>query len=277
MKLLWTRSLHSASPSVQVRPSRRKTQSRHHRHIHRKHIRIGPARRHFSGHYRNLLLLINFCSSPTNSMLIRTLRRGVVLPPLSWSRRYSIMAPGGGGAAAISASSKHPFDIPSSSASGPLGAIKDPAAGPNSRPEMEGGVTSSSSPVSGSAPGSSSSKPAASPPPVATSGPTDPARGPSSTPLPDQSLAVETPTPSPAGEGPTAPLLTTMVETPSTASPRHQHPFNTYAFVSRLEAAGVRPITARTLMEGVRSLTVARSEAARARVLSTEELDNVGR
>jgi len=60
-------------------------------------------------------------------------------------------------------------------------------------------------------------------------------------------------------------------------NPRSRHPFDTYAFVSRLERSGIDSGAARALMEGVRSLIVQRSEDARRRMLSREELDNVSR
>ncbi|BEJ12523.1 hypothetical protein CspHIS471_0209830 [Cutaneotrichosporon sp. HIS471] len=79
------------------------------------------------------------------------------------------------------------------------------------------------------------------------------------------------PSPSPEELTPAAAL-----PTPTVLPSRLQaaHPFDTFAFVSRLGANDVSPTTSRTLMEAVRSMIIHRTEIAQTRMLSREEMDN---
>lgn len=56
---------------------------------------------------------------------------------------------------------------------------------------------------------------------------------------------------------------------------RSRQPFDTHAFVSRLENATLSPETSKALMELVRGLVMQRTERAATNMLSKEELDNV--
>jgi hypothetical protein len=221
--------------------------------------------------------------------------------------------------AQMSESSKHPYDPGPGTTDIPRGALKDPAAGPNSRPEMEASVASGG--ASGSESGSGTSSPSAGAAGSTSAGPgvgtgpnlsssgaansgsesttttastatppsaadldhaRDPVRGPSSMPAAATSDDVRDPvrgpssSPHPAATPP--PVEETEPEpapSPLTASPRSRHPFDTYAFVSRLEKSDIDSGSARALMEGVRRLIVSRSDEARGTMLSTEEMDNV--
>lgn len=56
---------------------------------------------------------------------------------------------------------------------------------------------------------------------------------------------------------------------------RLRQPFDTHAFVSRLEDATLSPETSKALMETVRGLLLQRTDRAASNMLSREELDNV--
>ncbi|GMK59190.1 hypothetical protein CspeluHIS016_0702050 [Cutaneotrichosporon spelunceum] len=163
---------------------------------------------------------------------------------------------------------KHPFDVgrppPASSASGGGGG----AGGAGNQDKIRDGPTD---PIAG--------------PSGRLDGPMDPIAGPSGRPRDDQPQPVEAQTPSSAqnlSSPPTPPppdLLADALPLPPAPAARPSrppatHPFDTYAFVSRLAAHGVEPMAARTLMEAVRSMIGHRTHVAQARMLSREEMDN---